>query len=188
MRKIHPFWGALAALLFDITLVLCLVGFVGGVLYVRTPSDPRDAVTGFFDALKAGDTASAYALLENYESLGLENTPPTENGKLLLEALLGSYEYSLVGECRQSGVRAEQTVLLTSLDLNKVADGRVQKLPDGSEPAPGEDTPLLPVSNVLEENPDIKTTAEYQVELRYTNGQWRIVLDDALRNALAGGR
>lgn len=175
MRRIHPFWGALAALVFDAALVLCLLGSVGAMLCVRTPGDPRETVTGFFEALKAGNTADAYALLENYASLGLENEPATEDGQLLLNALLESYEYTLVGECRKKGLRAEQTVLLTALDLNKVEEGR------------GQDT-KIPVARVLEEDPDIKTTAEYSVKLRYTDEGWRIELDEALVNALSGGR
>ena len=187
MRKIHPLWGALTALLFEATIALCFAGSVGGTLYVYTPSDPQETVTGFFDALKEGSTDDAYALLDNYESLGLENKPQTENGQLLMDALLKSYDYSLVGECRQSGVEAEQTVLLTALDLSKVAEGRVQALTGDGEASDGEQKPALSVREVLEENPDLKTTAEYTVKLRYTKGQWRIVLDDALMYALAGG-
>ncbi len=180
MRKIHPFWAALSALIAVGTLALCFIGTRYGVLFVRTSSDPRDAVTGFFDAMKAGDPEKAYAMLENYDSLGLENSLSAEDGQLLFEALLSSYDYSLIGDCSLKGITAEQRVRLTALDLNKVDERRVQD--------PSGEKPLLPVAAVLEEGEDLTSSSEYTVTLRYSEGQWRIVLDDALRIALAGGR
>ena len=197
MRKIHPVWAVITAVLVLASLALCYLGSTGRVLYARTPGDPQETVTAFFDALRADNTRQAYELLDHVETLGLENQPQTEEGRLLMDALKASYRYTLVGDCEQTNVTATQVVRLTALDLNKVAEARVQELPADSEivevseqpPEEPEPLPLLPVEQVLyERGAALYTTAEYTVTLRFTDGQWRIVLDEALLRALAGGR
>jgi hypothetical protein len=184
MRKIHPIWAAVAALLVLASLALCFYGYRGGMLYMKTAGDPQETVNDFIRAMKVGDSRSAYALLSNYDSLGIENQPQTEDGRVLMDALRLSYRCELVGDCVQQGDSAEQIIRLTALDLNKLDEARA-----AAAEGEGAETPAVPLAQLLmDKGSSLYTTAEYAVTLRYADDQWRIVLDDALLKALAGGR
>lgn len=191
MRKIHPIWAALAVVLVLASLALCFYGYRGGMLYAKTEGDPQETIDAFIRAMKVGDSKTAYELLSNYSSLGIENQPQTEDGRVLMDALRLSYRCELVGDCVQRGDSAEQLIRLTALDLNKLDEARAESVPaeTASEEGEGEETPAVPLAQLLmEKGSSLYTTAEYAVTLRYADDQWRIVLDDALLKALAGGR
>jgi hypothetical protein len=101
-----------------------------------------------------------------------------------MDALRLSYRCELVGDCVQQGDSAEQIIRLTALDLNKLDEARA-----AAAEGEGAETPAVPLAQLLmDKGSSLYTTAEYAVTLRYADDQWRIVLDDALLKALAGGR
>ena len=179
--KINPFWGYLTVGLTVLTLALCILGAKKGTLLVRTDSKPEETVETFFESIVVGKYEQADACLENYAGLGLES----RSANLKWNALLTSYDYSLVGEAVRKGDSAQQTVRLRHLDLNALEKALSKPLnPDaeGSEPV----YPSL--EELLEQPRDFYTTSELQVTLHYTDGQWLIFADDSLLSALAGGK
>ena len=91
-KKTNAFWAAFTILIVLAALVLCFIGQNRGILFSRPSGNPQSAVTGFFNALKAGEYDTACSYLENYSSLGLERTPDTEEGQIMLSALKRSYD------------------------------------------------------------------------------------------------
>ena len=111
-RKMNVFWALVTLLVVLAALLLCIIGSAEGVIYARPNGNPQNAVTGFFNALKAGDYETASGFVENYSSLGLENMPESEEGQLLFSALKRSYDYSLSESISLAGTKASQKVLL----------------------------------------------------------------------------
>lgn len=179
--KINPFWGYLTLALVILSLVLCIVGAKKGTLSVRTDADPKETVERFFECVVIGKYDEAYDCLANYDSLGLENR--SDNQKW--NALLASYDYSLLGEPTVKGGTAVQSLRLRYLDLNALEDALATPVVPGSE----ETQPVFPKTEELLAHPEnYYKTVELQITLQYRDGQWRIAADDALLNALSGGR
>lgn len=183
--KINRFWGILTLALLLLTLVLCGVGAKRGVLLIRTDLKPEETAQAFLDAIVAGKYQEADALLDNYKSLGLAEAAGTKRG----DALLSSYRYVLQGEPERKSDTALQPFTLRYLDLNALEKDlstpiAIIEPSDGSEPRPV----YAELRELLEKPENYYTTAELQLTLRYSEGQWRVVADDALLSALAGGK
>ena len=121
-KKIRPVPGVLSVLFAAAALALCVTGMTRGTLYSRTEGDPRDAVTGFFDALISGDQADACGFLADYADLGLDNVPDDPVSAEMIRALRESYSYELAGDCVTNGLSAKQTVRLRYLDYAKMSE------------------------------------------------------------------
>ena len=178
-RKTSAFWAAVTILIVIAALVLCFIGQNKGILFSRPSGNPQNAVTGFFNALKAGNYDEACSYLENYSSLGLDRTPESAEGQIMLSALKRSYDYSLSGNIVLLGTKANQKVLLRYLDLQAL-DEAALAMTD------------LDYSSALQQilsNPDSCCTSDfYDVTVSYTDGKWLMVLDNDLLAALQGGR
>ena len=216
-RKIDPLWGILTIALTVLGLVLCGIGAKRGALLVKTDADPRATVETFFESVEIGKYEAAYACLDNYETLGLEHSPRTEAGRLEQTALLASYSYVLSDEIQVRGAEATQSVQLRYLDLNALeealsaalapetpeaeetegeaeeTEGETEET-DAAEAAEDAASAVDPaveleaLRQLLQEPARFYTTETLEVQLRYSEGQWRIVADPALLAALAGGR
>ena len=183
--KINPVWGYVTLALVILTLVLCVVGSKRGVLSVRTDAKPEETAETFFEDLVIGKYREADACLENYSSLGLESAAGSKRGA----ALLASYDYTLVGEPEQKGDQALQTVRLRYLDLNALEEELNTPLAVFEGEEGEEDRIVYPTLSELLEKPEkYYTFVELQVQLHYSEGQWRIVADENLLSALAGGK
>ncbi len=182
--KINRFWGYLTIGLVILTLILSIVGHNRGVLLVRTDAEPQDTAETFFESIVVGKNAEAEACLENYSGLGLEGAAASERGR----ALLSSYDYALLGEPERKGDTAVQSVSFRYLDLNALEADLAEPVavvqPEGEDPQP-----IYPsLEELLAKAEKYYTTAELQVTLHYSEGQWRIVADESLLSALAGGK
>ena len=178
-RKTSPFWATLTVLLLVLSCALCCFGAEKGILFARPAGNPQDAVTGFFNALKEGDYSRACTFLSNYSSLGLENTPDSEEGQIMLTALKRSYDYTLSGSCSLSGAKASQKALVRYLDL-ETADAEARALA-GTEY-------ITALRQVLSDSESCCTSDFFDVTVIYSGGRWLIELDNALLSALNGGR
>lgn len=177
-RKVNAFWAFLTILLVMSTLALCVFGTTNGVLFARPTGNPQDAVTGFFNALKAGDYASACRYVDGYSSLGLENTPESEEGQLLFSALKKSYDYSLSGSCALAGTNASQKVLVRYLELDAV-DAAAQSMPELEY--------IIALRQILADPEPYCTSDFFDIPVTYSNGKWLMTLDSSLLSALQGG-
>ena len=204
--KLKRSWAIAALILGGTALILSVFAPSLGTLITTPAGDPQEAVTGFFDALSAGNYNKAYSYLSDYTSLGLENSPGSEAGQQIYQALRQSYSYKLYGDCRREGLAASQQVLLTHLDVTALeADLKeatetalsqlVQTLP--KDELYDENKNYLPsvtdtayanaVSSLLEHVQDYYTTTGLELALTYTDDGWRIVTNSLMLNALCGG-
>ena len=206
-RKNHSaLWGVLAALFTAAAVLACAVAPAAGLLVAIPAGDPQDTVTGFFDALTAGDYDRAYGYLDTYSDLGLGGAPSGGTGRILMDALRDSYAYELTGSCVRSKLSARQQVKLTYMDLSSVetaAAGRVMDVLSGfvaqrpSSQLYDSDNNYLPevaqeayataVAEALEDPGQYTATAELTLDLEYTGGRWLLIPSQELLTALAGG-
>ena len=196
----------LTVLLCAAGMLLAVAGCFGGTVIAKPTGDPQDAVTVFFDSLIAGDYTTAYDRVRDYTSLGLENEPNTESGKMAYAALHASYGYELLGSAEVDKLDAAQKVSFTYLSLPAleaaVADETqtqlkhlVQQLPSSEVydqnnnylPEITERAYLQALKLVLESAADYYTTEDIPLTLNYTDGRWQLIMNTSLLKALNGG-
>lgn len=199
-------WAVLAIIFSGMAMLFTIIGSSVGALYSKAEGDPADTVRKFYDAVIIGDYPTAYSCLSDYTGLGLETAPSSENAALVYDALKGSYEYALVGEAERDRLSAKQTVRVKYLDLASleasVEDGVQRNLEKLVESRPRNevydaDDKYLPgvteeaysasLQSVLSHADSYCTAAAIDIELTYRGGQWLIITNQAMLNALMGG-
>ncbi len=204
--KLNVPWAVLASVLSALAMLVCILGSSVGALYSAVDGNPTDTVTRFYDALIARDYQTAYACLSDYTGLGLETAPQTENAALVYDALKESYEYALTGEAKTDKLTATQSVRFKYLDLESleasVEDGvqrNLEKLVESrpaSEvydendkylPAVTEEAYSAALASVLSHASSYYTSTVIDLQLTYRNGEWLIVTNQDMLNALMGG-
>ncbi len=172
-----------------------------------SPPDAAQArLTAMLDAVCQGDYSQASSYLLGTPSLGAEETPEDTLGLLLWDSFLGSTDYALVGDCYTTQDGLAQDITFSYLDLTSVTaslkarsqqllEQRVAEAEDMSEIYDGnheyrEDF----VMDILDDTAraaleqDAKTAAvELTVHLKHQGGQWWVVADTALLDAISGG-
>ena len=203
---IKKFWVGITVLLLAAALMLCVYASWRGSLYIKPSGNPQYTVTNFFEALLAEDYPAAYACLSDYRSLGLEKEPASEEGQLIYQALKDSYQFELVGKCREEQLTAVQTVSFRYLNVQRVESEiskrvntvlaylvaekpRDQVYDENGQYLPSltDEVYLVALQQVLESPGFYYSTAEFDVQLDYINGEWLMKVDQPLFNALIGG-
>lgn len=204
--RINPLLAILSLLLAGCSAAFCAIGSTAGTVYAQSDGDPQETVRIFFDSVCSGDYPTAYSCLENYSSLGLENTPSAEVGELVYSALRDSYSYELQGPAAIDRLSAKQTVSFTCLDLrameadaeaetSKVLEKIVRSRPrkdiydenNNYYPAVTEEAYRTAVTGILKNASAYYSTRELTVSLDYIDRRWLINADGSLMNALTGG-
>ena len=199
-------WAVLSVLLAGLALLLCVIGSTAGPLYARSGGDPAQTVAKFYDAVLAGDYPTAYSCLSDYTGLGLETEPAGDNAVKIYAALRESYDYALSGTAKVDGMSAVQNVRFRYLDLSSleasVEDGMQRNIEKAARDEPAdqvydENNKYLPavaekaysdaLTSVLSHASSYYTASVIEVELTYTDGQWLIVTNRDMLNALMGG-
>ena len=204
-KKMNAAWGMLAVLLFSLGLLLCCSADKIGLLYCAPSGDPAQTVRTFMDSVISGDYPTAYACVENYSGLGLENTPDSYDGELIYNALRRSYSYSFDGNCETDKLTSRAKVDFTYLDTKAMAaelaaqaevllpellEGRSNdEVYDGSGYLESftDEVYTKVLETVLPDAEKYYTTKELTFELSYSNGGWYIELDNDIINAISGG-
>ena len=169
-------------------------------------AEAQAAVTEFFDSLVARDYARAYARLSGVATLGLEDTPASEDAARLMEAVRESWSWRLYGDCTLTRSGATQQVVFNSLDLSRMrADIRaateeeVERLASSlpADEVYAEDGGYLPsfterayaaaLDTALTRADEYYAATGLNVRLVKDGGEWLIVPDSALYGALTGG-
>lgn len=182
--KVNVFWAVIAGLVILGSLALIFLGGRQGVIYVQSEQDPQEVVVRFFRALADQNYPQAYACLENYSGLGLENQPRDEDAARILDTLRYQYSARLDGACVVRGDTAVQKLSLRALDLDAVeeavaagpqldAEGRVM-------------VPAQTLDDVLLQARSYTYTRDYELKLHFDGENWRIVLEDDMLAALSG--
>lgn len=170
------------------------------------PEEAQQQVTGLMEAVCGGDYATASTYLQGQPNLGVDREPTDAVGVLIWEALCDSMQYELVGECYATEDGLAQNVVFSCIDVTSVTatlkdrsqtllEQRVEEAEDLEEVYDEDlqyredfvmDVLYDAATAVLKE--DAQTiTAELTVNMAFQNGQWWIIADKALLDAISGG-
>ena len=169
-------------------------------------AEAQAAVTEFFDSLVARDYARAYARLSGVATLGLEDTPASEDAARLMEAVRESWSWRLYGDCTLTRSGATQQVVFNSLDLSRMRDDiraateeEVERLAAAlpADEIYAEDGGYLPsfterayaaaLDTALTRADEYYAATGLNIRLVKDGGEWMIVPDSTLYGALTGG-
>ena len=182
-----------------ILFVLCFAASKGDALVLGLNREAqKDLFPDFFAELRAGDYDAAMEYVSNYESLGFEKDS-TELVELYKTNLLKSYSVSVVdhdaGE--HSGLSGSQVIDLTFLDSRRLLAAINEKtavavkdyLFYGNKLESDEQAlsfVYTALSECLQTPEAYHNTERLTVQTCYEDGEWKIVIDDVLMNALQG--
>jgi hypothetical protein len=153
-----------------------------------------------------GNYAEASQSIYGTPDLGVDREASDEVGILIWDAFESSISYELVGECYTTEQGLAQKVSITCLDVTSITDhlrDRSQALLEQRVSEAANVNEIYDENNeyredfvmnvlydatvaVLEENAK-KQTCEVTVNLSYQDGNWWVVADEALLDAISGG-
>lgn len=173
---------------------------------VQQPEAAGSQVQTMLDALCGQDYDTVSATLYGTPGLGLGRDAKDPVGQLLWDAFADSVSYELVGEFYVTDSGVARNVIITGLDMDAVTQNlreRSQTLLE-QRVAQAEDT-----SEIYDENNEYREEFvkavlydaaqdalredaativwEFPLNLIYENGQWWIMPEDALLEAISGG-
>ncbi len=204
--NIGGFWMLLCVIVITATLLVSVTAKGVGTVYARPNGDPRQEISAFMDDICRGDYSAAYSRLKDYSTLGLENQPGSEAGRIIYDTLRSSYDYQLVGNCTIDKLNAVQTVRLKYLDLGSISDdvqthtmaalesivqsrAHNEVYDDNSQylPEVATEAYLTAVGEVMAEPEKYYRSVEFDVNAEYSDGSWKIITAPAMLKALNGG-
>lgn len=172
-----------------------------------TPPDvARSKVIMLMNAVAEGNYEEASKTIYGTPDLGVDREAGDEVGVMIWDAFEGSVSYELRGDCYTTDQGLAQDVTLTCLDVSSVTANlkeRSQKMM-AQRVTEAED-----VSDIYDENNNYREdfvmevlhdavrvalkedaremTVNLTVRLSYQDGNWWVVADEALYNAISGG-
>ena len=166
----------------------------------------QEKASAFMNAVCAADFTQASESIVGQPKLGADRESNTEVGNLIWDAYWSSTEYQLIGDCYATDTGVAQRISFTYLDMTQITgklrerslsllEERVASAKDTSEIYDENneyredvvmDVLYDATTQILQENSE-RVTVELVVNLRYENGQWWIVPDEALIDAIFGG-
>lgn len=170
------------------------------------PTSARGKVVELMNAVSEGNYDHASQVMLGNPSLGVDREAADEAGKLIWDAFLQSVSFELVGECYAAGDGLAQNVVFTALDIESVtvnlktrsqtlleqrvreAESIADVYDENNEYREDFVMEVLQdaVRQALEEDAVTRTT-ELTVKLSYQDGNWWVVADNALLDAISGG-
>ena len=173
---------------------------------VTEPVEATQKVAELMEAVVSCDYEKASSLIYGNPALGLDREPADQVGVLLWDAFTKSQSYELKGGCIASNSGLAQQVMFTYLDMNSVTanlgDRSQALLVERIEEAENideiydanneyrEDVVMEVLEDAVAEalKKDAQTVSvELTVSMVFREGQWWIVADNALLNAISGG-
>lgn len=172
-----------------------------------TPPDvARSKVIMLMNAICDGNYEEASQSIYGTPDLGVDREASDAVGVLIWEAFESSVSYELLGECYTTEQGLAQKVSITSLDVTSITEHLRERSQALLEQRVEEATD---VSEIYDENNDYredfvmavlydaaadvleaygqKQTFEVIVNLSYQDGNWWVVADEALLDAISGG-
>lgn len=172
----------------------------------KQPEAARERVVALLDAVCANDYDTASAQLYGTPDLGIDRDASDPVGVLLWEALESSRSYSIVGDCYATNTGLAWNVELTCLDLDSVTANlrhRSQTLLEERVANAKDITEVYDENNEYREEFVLKAlydatvealaedarpiTFTFTLQLTYADGQWWILPDSPLLEAISGG-
>ena len=172
-----------------------------------TPPDvARSKVIMLMNAVCDGDYEEASRSIYGTPDLGVDREASDEVGVLIWDAFESSISYELLGECYTTEQGLAQKVSITCLDVTSITEHLSDRSQALLEQRVAE---AADVSEIYDENNDYredfvmnvlydaaadvleekarKQTFEVTVNLSYQDGNWWVVADEALLDAISGG-
>ena len=182
------------------SLLFCLTSLDRNAIMVATPKAAEVCSENLMSAIQAGDFTTATDYLYGQVNLGADRDPGDDLGTLIWDAFQDSITYEFVGDCYATTTGVARDLWITTLDptsLNRNLSQRVTDLAEGSEEGIydqegnlREDLFHQILLTALEESLDQDASTishKIQLNLVYQNGQWLVVPDAALLQAISGG-
>lgn len=172
-------------------------------ILLSAPESAGNRVTVMMDAVCSGDFDTVSQSILGAPDLGVEKQIESEVGALLWNAYLESMSYELDGECYATEKGIAQDVVFTSLSLDNVTSDWHQRAQDLLKQRVAEAEDISEVyddnyeyredfvmnvlydaaQNSLAENTQL-ITQKLTIEVQYHEGQWLVVADRTLLNAI----
>ncbi len=187
-------------------VILCVVGSLADPLLLTSGEAPREAAVRLFDAVCQADFDGITASLGGEPELGLDKTPDSDLGVMIRDAFWQSCSYELEGGVRTSADGVVQSVAFTSLDISLLTSQLNERAKTLLARSAGSG---VDVDEVYDDNGDYReafvmgilseaaaeliaeggsvSTVTIELKLVLEDGQWRVVADSELLNALSGG-
>ena len=180
--------------------IFCLTSLNSNATMVTTPAAAQACSEDLMAAVEAGDFTAASAYLYGQVDLGASREPGDDLGKLIWDAFEDSMTYEFIGDCYATTTGVARDLWITTLDLASVnlnLSQRVVELAEASEESiydqDGNIQQDLLNQLLLEalaeaiDQDSSSVTRKVQLNLVYQNGQWWVVPDAALLQAISGG-
>ena len=209
MRKIQNLsmlFAVIGICLLAVAALFCTAFLNAPPVMLSAPDAALECSETLMAALSQGNYETASSCLAGQPDLGLDREPEAETGKLLWNAFAASFQYEFTGECYATSTGVARTVMITTLDLNKVTARLPQRLDDllGAKIASGstmsdiydeegnfrqdliQELLLQGLAEILEEDAPTVTRG-VSMNLVYENNRWLVSCDQALLQAISGG-
>lgn len=208
--KISNFFSGIFALLgiavAAVTVWLCLNSLDREPVLLQEPKTAVSRVDALFKAVCADDYTAAAELLYGNPDLGGDRENMDKISAMIWDAYVQSISYELVGGCTATAGGVAQKVTVSYLDIGSVTDGLQERSRAllQQRVAEAED-----VEEIYDENNEYRRDfvdgvvtdaarealsqdaryleTELTVELVYVRGQWWILADQDLMQAISGG-
>jgi hypothetical protein len=175
-------------------------------LLLTPPDEARSKVIMLMDAVAEGDYEEASQSIYGTPDLGVGREAADHVGILIWDAFEGSVTYELLGECYTTDQGLAQDVTITCLDIASVTTNLKERSQTLLEQRVAE---AADVSEIYDENNDYRedfvmqvlydstvdalaqdartTTKQVTLSLVYDDGQWWVMPESQLLDAISGG-
>lgn len=211
--KVWKILCGIAGWLLGIAGVVLMVGSVGLALksldapvkLAGVPQEAMECSEKLMEAVAEGDYQAAEGLLYGQPNLGVEGLPEDELGKKVWQKFLDSITYEFTSDCYATDSGISRDAVITTLDIYAAAPGLQERIQSELQRrvAEAEDmTQLYDENNnfreemvaeiysqaveeaVKENTPSVRH--EITMNLIHRDGQWWVVPDQALLEAISG--
>ena len=196
----------LGAVLAAGTVALCLSCLHVSPVLLTAPEAALERSEVLMDAVEEGDYAAVGSMLYGQPALGVDREPADEVGILIWDAFKDSISYEFKGMCYAADSGVARDVTITALDISSVTaplKERSQNLLSQRVAAAENVTEVYDEDNnyreqfvmdvlydaavqALEEDA-VQTQWDVTLNLTYQDGQWWVVPEEALLEAISGG-
>lgn len=199
-------FGILGVLLALTGVMLALSNREASPILTKQPESARNQVTTMLDALCQGEYDTVSSCLYGKPNLGMDGEAAEEVGQLFWDALRESFSYEILGDFHATDSGVALDVSISAMNLSAVTANLGDRATAVMEQriADAEDTSEIYDENneyreefvmgalytaaqeALEEDAEI-TTWKLTLNLICENGQWWIMPESGLLNAISGG-
>ena len=205
-KLLSALFALLGACVAAVTIQISMNAMDSKPVLLTPPDVARSKVVMLMNSICDGNYAEASQSIYGTPDLGVDREASDEVGILIWDAFESSISYELVGECYTTEQGLAQKVSITCLGVTSITDhlrDRSQALLEQRVAEAADVSEIYDENNeyredfvmnvlydatvaVLEENAK-KQTCEVTVNLSYQDGNWWVVADEALLDAISGG-